>query len=479
MGTGASLFGLMLVGGKQVGLEIDRISEVCVIKSLSPLMVSTPGVLGTITLRGDAIPVVDPGIVCGLYEQGAQPALAVVVALEGRRLALGVDEISGLTEVSEDDLQSFFDGAEDRPPLLCGGFTKDGATVNVIDPSKLFSQTSIPTARDTWHSERESLSTGLKPYLTFESGGARFAVEAIRVHATVPRQTIERNSLTSGACLGSIVHHGRRVPVLHSSEVIGLGSPEDLGVAEIVVIRFPDGRSVGFAVEVIRRISMLEEARQKPISPSLAGSTRFLRGTYSNRDGVQSYLFDIDAMHSDPELLNIAGLSDAAEQESETKARDPNVTDADGVIEERRRYLVVDAGLSLALPITQVVRILEPPEAVTPVTMPGAGLSGYCTIDGTATPLIDLGNLLGRQSADAAEVSRVVLAGPVGQRIGLIVRHVESIETSLWRKDEGAPHRITNGLVRLRAGDRTRVLEWVDLDVLAGVLCEPSQELTG
>ena len=480
MGSEASLlFGLMLVGGKRVGLEIDRISEVCVIKNLSPLMVSTPGVLGTITLRGDAIPVVDPGIICDLYQSGSAPALAVVVAFDGRRLALGVDEISGLTEVSPDALQGFFDETSERPPLLKGGFTKEDATVNVIDPSKLFTDPRIPTAQDTWQSEREALATGLKPYLTFETGGARFAVEATRVHATVPRQTIERNSLTSGICLGSIIHHGRRVPVLHSSEVIGLGNLEDLSTAEIVVIRFPEGRTVGFAVEVIRRISMLEESRERPVSPSLAGATRFIRASYPNQDGVQSYLFDIDAMHRDPELLTMAGLSDAAQPKEDVSTVRLDAEDAEGVTEESRRYLIVKAGPSVALPITQVVRILTPPEAVTPVASPEGGLSGYCTIDGNATPLVLTATLLGQAQREMTEASRVVLAGPPEQRYGLIVDHVESIETSSWRKDEPASHRATNGLVHLRAGETTRVLEWLDLDAMATGICGEAAELTG
>ncbi|MEM6826242.1 MAG: chemotaxis protein CheW, partial [Pseudomonadota bacterium] len=324
-----------------------------------------------------------------------------------------------------------------------------------------------------------ALGVGMKPYLTFESGGARFAVEAIKVHATVPRRAIEQNSLTSGSCLGSIVHHGRRIPVLNSNDVIGLGSHKDLTTSEIVVLRFPEGRTVGLAVEVIKRISMLDEACETLASASIRSATRFIRATFSNEDAVQSYLIDIAEMHGDTELLNMANLSEIDAPKPSLKRSQGGAPMPDDVVEEAKRYLVVRFGERLALPLTQVVRILAPPESFTPIVAGGMGLTGYCSIDGVSTPLFLAEDLLGSGGGKTRHTSRVVLAGPPDARFGLVVDEVESIETSSWRKDAASPSQFKSGLVDLKSSNGSRVLEWADLDRLGARLTERSLELTG
>jgi chemotaxis signal transduction protein len=448
-------YGILRVGAALVGIALDGLAEVCPIARLSPLLLRSEGLLGLIDLRGVLIPILDPSVLCGLPPGAAVPRFAAIVRQDGRLLGIGVDEIVGLSHPSPGTIQPLGTlGAADTG-LVSASFAERGEVVAVIDPTRLFARSLVASAQTRPGADARQIETK-RPVLTFVAGGATFAVSAIEVHGTVPRRPIDRNSLTAGACLGSITHHGRRIPVVETTQVLGLGRAVDRKEAEVVVVRFPENRLIGFAVDTIRRMLPIDPERLAE-TPAAAACGGILPRVLVDPDGLQVFLIAPDALRRDRFLSDLADLSRPERAETE-RAATPDRTH--GVIVERSRYLVFGAGFTAACPITQVTRIVQMPSSVVPVES-GNGVDGFFALDCRTVPLVRLARLLGaeprRQKPD-----RVILVGDPGRRVGFVVDSVEGIETSAWRSAANTSHN-QPPIVEVRIGEARRVLPVIDL----------------
>ena len=407
-------------------------------RAVSPLLAAAPGLLGAIDLRGHPIPLFDPLPLAGLAPRGAEPRIAVVATRDGRRIALGFDAIDGLVQVPRDRLETHM-GTEGA--MFAGMFETGGRIVSLVEPRVLLSRADIPTASVVAAGERGAGSAA-QAYLTFDAGGARFGIEATGVEATVPRQTIEPESLAEGAWLGIIRHHGRRVPVMHFNAVLRIGEVRDLRTAEVVIVRFPDRRLVGFAVETIRRMQLVSLAAARPVPAMLAAATLGIRQVVPDAADCDTFLIDLDALRADGTLSGMASLSD-----EEPEATPATAADADGARTERDRYLVARAGAPVAIPILQVAQIVMPPPEVTPLARAPDWVRGVFRQDGATVPLIDLGHRLGRGRTEVSERTRVLLTGSRDAFTGFIVDGVDHLEWSAWRSDRVAGDAMVAGLV--------------------------------
>jgi chemotaxis signal transduction protein len=147
--------GLMTTGGLTVGMDVTCVAEVCPVRTISPLLVESPGLLGAIELRGDPIPLYDPRAVAGLGRNGAAPGIAVIAAREGRRIALGFDSIEGLIEVPRDRLEGFM--GEDGS-AFAGTVADRGRIVSILEPRAILARPEAPAARAVAAGERAAPS---------------------------------------------------------------------------------------------------------------------------------------------------------------------------------------------------------------------------------------------------------------------------------------------------------------------------------
>jgi purine-binding chemotaxis protein CheW len=108
---------LCRVATRLCALPLDSVVEIMRPLPTQPLAGAPSYVPGVAIVRGDAIPVVDLASLLG--PDGAHPTRFVTVRVDGRFVALAVDEVVGVQSVAES-------GIEELPPLL------DGAPANVV-----------------------------------------------------------------------------------------------------------------------------------------------------------------------------------------------------------------------------------------------------------------------------------------------------------------------------------------------------------
>ena len=449
--------GLMSTGGITAGLDITCVAEVCPVRAISAILATGQGLLGAIELRGDPIPLFDLRVLAGLPPSEKQPGMAVIAVRDGRRIALGFDAIEGLIQVPRRRIATFGGG---EASVFVGSFAHQGRIVSLVEPKVLLSRGDIPTAAATASTTVAAAASQARSCLTFDAGGVRFAIAATCMEATVPRQRIEPHDLAGGAWLGLVRHHGRRIPVMHLNAVVGLGEVADLREAEIIILRFPDDRLVGFAVETIRRMRLIAQSLEEPPPAFLATRATGIAAVIPDSVEPDTFLLDIDALRADGTLLGIATLSERDSPPRPTRAAIG--TDVAGT--ERERYLVASAGSRVAIPICHVARIVKFPEEIAPLPRAPAWVRGLFRSDGATMPLIDLGHRLGNGPTAPGERVRVLLAGTHHAPLGFIVESVDHLEWSSWRSSESSGDTLLTGKVSLPRLGAQSVIPVLDLE---------------
>ena len=303
--------------------------------------------------------------------------------------------------------------------------------------------------------------------LVFSVGGAELALRATEIQGTVPRTVIEENALTSGFCIGSIMHHRQRIPVLRTQKLTGLGNPSEDREAEIVLLRLDDRQRIGLAVDRIERMMTMDRARIHPIPAMMADPEGVLEGILlARRAERQVFLLGASAILRNETVRELGRLS-------VRKAKDPKDPPAEqserrDVIRERLRYLVFRAGTTLAAPAAQILRIVEPPTQVTPCASAVRGVQGVFEFDGKPALLMDLASRLGLQRQLAPDrTGRVLVVSTGDHLVGFGTDAVDGIETSVWKR-EGKGGRDAGTIVQLGRGADRRIVPVLDLNRLAG-----------
>jgi chemotaxis signal transduction protein len=198
---------------------------------------------------------------------------------------------------------------------------------------------------------------------------------------------------------------------------------------------------------------------------AIAVQNRFLSGVLIRDDGHQIYRIAIDDLLSDPRITAIASLSSQTDTTSK---------DATGTPRPSERYLVFQAGRKLAVPLSQVTCILQPPKQVVPITEPTQGFEGYFSRSRTSIPLVDLNSYLGCPVAPSS-LSRVLLIGEAQSQLAFRVERVFSIETSFWTlQGWSGEGKQSEALVQLGLGANRSAFPILDLEVIAGRFLTPT-----
>lgn len=449
-------FGIARVGEKLVGFPLDQMSEVCRLRELHPVMIASPALLGGLNLRGHMIPVLDLQGLCGLPSQDRGP-FAVIVRREDRLLAFPVDEVIGISRVAAAKVQDLRDGSAGHGCAQSVFF--DGErSISIVDLGQIFGRPDICSVAAPQIVQNRFDDGTREPVLIFDVGGARFSVRAEDVYGTVPRQPVEVNAITSGFCMGSITYHRRRVPVLNSAAVFGLGALRETVQTEIVVLRCEGEKLIGLAVDSIQDVRAVDPRQIFAIPRMLGLGGDFFSGVMVREDGMQIYTISTERFLADPRITSIIGLSTPVSAGAAQAA-----TTSLGEVE---RYLVFKAGRVFATPLSQVSCILKPPEMVVPMTHPAMGLEGFFARAQASVPLVDLNTRLG-VDGERTGFERVLLIGEGGDMLGFRVERVFSIENSSWTL-KGLPSygEGAEPLVQLGRGEDRRALPILDLDAL-------------
>jgi len=374
-------FGIIQIGEALIAIPIQHLSEVLHVQKQEPLAQSGTFLRGGIALRGQIVPVLNLQALAGLPEPDATTKLGVIVEYQARQLALFADRIIGIANITSDDIHKMSSTAGSQASLFPKLFAYDGSFASVLDVSATFDSPDIFTAKRPDISKKNMLRSQV-PMLTFEAGTARFSVPAVEVYAAIPRQSVESTAITMGPILGEITYHGRRIPVVCASRILGLGDGERQPRPEIVALRFPDDLVLGFAVDAIHEIGTFSGIKETTI-PLWQSGRSFINRVMIRDDALQIYVVDLEKLHQADDLLTSAKLS-KIEEDLEVQPK-TETTNERNVYREKQRYLVVDADARLAIPLSQVNRIVEPPVRVTPATVSSHGFRGYFSLSTKAS----------------------------------------------------------------------------------------------
>ncbi|MDX8348459.1 chemotaxis protein CheW [Cognatiyoonia sp. IB215446] len=458
--TSCTQFGVIQIGAALIAVPIQNLSEVLHIQKQEPLAQNGALLRGGIALRGKIVPVLDIQSLAGLPEPVSTTKLGVVLEHQAHQIAVFADRIIGIASVASDDIHEITETASSRSSLFSKLFSYDGSFASVLNVPATFETPNIFTARRS-----DKLKTGVLrsqvPMLTFEAGTVRFSVPAIEVYAAIPRQKIDRTAIAIGPVLGEIAYHGRRIPVVCASSILGLGNGERPSRPEIVALRFPGDLVLGFAVDAIHQIGTFFGVKETTI-PLWQSGRNFIDKVMIGEDQLQTYVLDLDGLHRAEDLLKIAELS-KTEEDVKVQSK-PETTKERNVSRKRQRYLVVDADVRFAIPLSQVNRIVEPPARLACTTVSIPGFRGYFSRFDESIALFDLATCRGGKSSPESK-GKVLLTGPTGRQIGFSVENVVSIEMSEWcEKPTNPVQRGSTTLVQLGDGEHAKVLPALDLN---------------
>ena len=465
------VYGIARLGASLVGFPLEQMSEVCRLRELQPLLISSSALLGGLNLRGHMIPVLDLQGLCGFHapERGA---FAVIVRREERLVAFPVDEVIGIARVAPEKIQGLAP-AGGTSSCVQSVFLDGERSISIIGLEEIFAMPEVYSVAAPQIVQTRVEDGMREPVLIFDVGGARLSVRAEDVYGTVPRQAIEVNAITSGFCMGSITYHKRRVPVLNSAAVFGLGMLREKTQTEVVVLRCEGDRLLGLAVDSIQDVRSLDRRQFMAIPRMIGVGGDFFSGVLVREDGTQIYTIAIDRFLADPRVASITGLSSLVM---------PGTTGAGLAAAARgevERYLVFKAGRVFATPLSQVSCILQPPSVVVPMTQPIQGLEGFFARAQASVPLVDLNTRLGLES-ERTNLERVLLIGEGPDMLGFRVERVFSIENSAWvlkalpSESEGA-----EPLVQLGRGEDRRALPVLDIAALRAEYFVPTPRTAG
>lgn len=456
---GGMQFGIIQIGPALIAIPIQHLSEVLHVQKQEPIAQGGKLLRGGIDLRGQVVPVLDLQTLAGLPEPDDKTKLGIIVEYQARLIAIFIDRVVGIATVSTSKIRRIVDTNGTQSSFFHELFAHDGSFASILDISATFGVPGVFTAKRADNSAK-SVSRAQVPMLTFEAGSALFSVPAVEVYAAIPRQRIVTTAITMGDCLGEITYHGRRIPVVCASRITGLGDEARPTRPEIVALRFPGDHVLGLAVDAIHEIGTFSAVSETSV-PLWQSGRNFIDRVIIRKDDMQIYVVDLKKLREADDLLTIAKLS--KEEETDGAKPEKEISKKQNVSRERRRYLVVDTDIRLAIPLSQVNRIVEPVTHITPATAKIPGFRGYFSCLGESIALFDLAAFLGCPACELT-TGKVLLTGQSGCQVGFVVQNVVSIETSEWReKPLQSTPREAMQLVQLGIGEETSVFPYFNI----------------
>lgn len=469
-------FAILEIGSQRVGVDISHLKEVCTIHQVLPLISPRVEVLGAIDLRGTMIPLIDVQRLCGGAPMDVAPKLAAILEYKGNAVAVAIERPSAISNFDLQDIQALYPDGSCPNALVQCGLIDQGCSINLLDLTSMFALPDLPSCKIRSKADGKAADSSSKAYLSFEAGAALFSLEAVNIFGTVPRQEIDRGTLSGGDCLGTITYQSRRIPVMDATRVFGLGTGLVRTQPEIVVVRFRDDRLLGFAVDVICRITMTKNAHLRPPPDIFSRVDTFFSAVATQEDGRNVFVLSSKRLMECANLSKMSRFSDKTDSEA-----DDGLESISSIQTENRealatnRCLYFTAGIQVATDITHVVSILEFPDSLTPFGGTHNGILGLFPYEGTAVPLISLSAHLNLVSSKDVPQRRVLLAGHKKRRVGFCVDSVDGIADSAFFAPADHNLLISERVVKLKGAEFTRLMPYLDIEGIASAVSIPAK----
>jgi chemotaxis signal transduction protein len=423
-------FGLLQSGDHLIGVSTEDLAEVVPILKLTPYPSEDPAVLGAISVRGVLVPVLDPMALCGLQPGARPPQVAALLRNDRNLVALAMDQVVELRRVAPHELQAIDNAAEDA--LVTVFLLTEAGQVNILGTKALFARPALPLANRHLRVKEEQGNRNVRPHLTFESGGVRYAIAVSNLFNTIPRRTLESTDVASGAFLGKVTYHRRTIPVVDMNALVNMTAARETDLPEIVVVHIGNDRLLGLAVDRISRIEYFQVSEIVAVPDHLRAAMPLVRATFQQKDTAShTLIIDPDEISALPEM---AGVTEMSDKEGDTPpTEEPVKTDREDIERVRNRNLVFSAGSEFAVPVQEIFDVLPPPKEITPWQSGIPGLQGLFFFRNRMTPLIHLTRYLGNSSADTVSEKYVLVCGTPDLAVGFLVDGIRGILQSDWQ----------------------------------------------
>lgn len=414
------LHGMVRLGAMFAALPIHYIREVV---PRPPRLLPFPGTCrqlrGAIALRGAIIPVLDLAAVLGDGTAMEDTAIIMVVRVDDCLFGIGIDEICGVVPLAPAHLTPLrIAGAP--ASMLRSGFAQGDRQGVVLNVAQIAAMPGLAMAHERAVTSETVAQVGV-PTLMFSMGGFHFGLVARVIEASVPVTPAAPSPVDDPMWIGMIEHNGRRVPVVDTLFLLGLGRCEPANRYGGVIVRMPGGALVALRIDSVENILRIQPGDQLPAQGFPVGRPHLLSGLHE-ADRL-SLLIDADALQAEPTLADIACLEEAGEGGTTDPALAATTAPA------RRPFLIVTvADGNFAIPLEQVDEIL-PANAKARVDLPAQtnGIVGMIAHRGCAVPLYDLAFHLD-PCTTARDAEFILLASVAGRRLGFLLQGLSAVE---------------------------------------------------
>jgi purine-binding chemotaxis protein CheW len=470
-------YGLMRIDRTLLALPVAMLREVIPCPAeLAPLPVPAEGLCGAVQLRGTIIPVLDLRRALGMPPAAEREAVIVLMRYDGRLLGLKASAVQGMARVAGSRLHALTTTAAAGGGIATHSFEIDDGVATLLDAARIAALPGVPMVAEPRAESRSERAGGARePLLLFGCGGLPFGIAAMSVDATVPRTALRASSLEGELCRGVIDHHGHEVPVIDTLRLLGMGECPKAADSAVIVLRFPKGL-LGLMLDQVRDIVNVATDDILPLQPLGLAVPARLRGMLAGEGGGQHLLIDAVALQQEELLAALAGLSRPKAAAAQADKKGVSAATAG------RPYLTYKIEVETASELTQASEILPYPRDAVPLQAGRDATLGLFNHRGSAVPLVCLCTLLGRTVALDFDTARVLVVEDGGQRVGLVVQALCSIENARWEQPTKAGDAATLAsmrglppLVEVGVGAQHRTLPRLDLLQLVRALRREAQ----
>ena len=450
------LYGIIRAGRLKAAFAIESIREV--VPHPPELLAwphARPELRGAFDLRGSVVPVLDLGALLqlegGVPEalaqdsesqdseaqdseapgEGAQaeqgPPVILIVRHDGHVFGLVISEICGVVRLDADSITPLRRVGSVQAVTTPAAFVTALGSGVIVDAAALAALEGMPSARSSMQAAADSLAKG-QPQLLVSIGEHGFAFAAEVIDATVPERPILPCAVQDPVWIGMLQHKGRRIPVVDTLRLFGLGQAQPCGMAPCLVVRVGvEERLMALRIDAVHDMIQLRTSEILPLQSGALAHGDLFAGVHEF-GGVLRLVVDAAALRQWPGLLALAGLEEAGETDAaEAAGIARQGAPASGGYAASRPFLIVRLGSARhALPLEQIEEIL--PHSARRIALAGQGLrQALITHRGHAIPLVSLAGLIGH-GRSAAGSGFSVISSDGDRRMGFEVDELISVE---------------------------------------------------
>ncbi|TWI52728.1 CheW protein [Pseudomonas duriflava] len=303
----------------------------------------------------------------------------------------------------------------------------------------------------------EDLAQG-RQFVTFTVGQEVFAVEMLPVQEIIRVPEVIRVPLTPPALNGLANLRGNVLPIICLRTLFNMDTREADDSTRAIVLNL--GQPLGFVVDRVASVIMVEEEQVEPVSNVQATiNTTLLTGLLKQVGGHELVMIlDFAALIRDS--FSESSLLQRAAVASGLSAL-PDETDEEDSDELQLVSFTVD-GQEYGMAIEDVQEIVQVPEHIVSVPKSASHVRGVMTLRQRLLPLVSLREMFYLPSQETDERSRILVVSLAGVSVGIILDSVNEVLRVPTSQVEPIPPMLARdqnmgeltGLCRLQNGKR-------------------------